>query len=220
MYIASWSGGKDSCLSCYLAIRKGMRVSHLIHFDRPNNLHGVDPEMIRLQAELAGIPIVQRKVSQQDFESEFRKTVGDFAGNGTRGMIFGDIYLEPHKEWVDRTCGELGVEPIEPLWGCRTEDIIRNFLNSGFETIVASGDQKLIDKRFIGRKMDDEFIGYLKSRNLDVCGESGEFHTFVTAGPLFNGRIEISDSDVTSRDGFWFLDVKNYAVVEANPTIG
>ena len=63
-------------------------------------------------------------------------------------------------------------------------------------------------------------IEYLKSRDLDVCGESGEFHTFVTAGPLFKGRIEIRDSDVTSRDGFWFLDVKNYAVVKANPAIG
>ncbi len=214
MFIASWSGGKDSCLSCYLSVRKGMRVSHLIHFDRPNNLHGVDPAMIRLQAELAEIPIIQKRVSQPDFEQEFRETVSDFAGKGARGMIFGDIYLEPHKEWVDRTCGELGIEPLEPLWGCRTEDIVRNFLNLGFETVIASGDQKLIDKKFIGRKMDDEFIGYLKSRNLDVCGENGEFHTFVTAGPLFKGRIEITDTAVTSRDGFWFLDVKKYAVIK------
>ncbi len=214
MYIASWSGGKDSCLACYLSVRSGLKISHLIHFDRPNNLHGVDPAMIRLQAELAGIPMVQKRVDQRDFEQEFRETVGDFAGKGASGMIFGDIYLEPHKEWVDRTCGELGIESLEPLWGCRTEDIVRNFLNLGFETVVASGDQKLIDKKYIGRRMDDEFIDYLKSSNLDVCGESGEFHTFVTAGPLFRGRIEITDSAVASRDGFWFLDVKEYAVIK------
>ncbi len=213
MYIASWSGGKDSCLACYLAIRRGMKISHLVHFDRPNNLHGVDPALIRVQAELAGIPIVQRKVDSKDFEREFKATVGSFAKNGTKGMVFGDIYLEPHKEWVDRTCGGLGIEAIEPLWGMETENIMRDFFDAGFETIVASGYRKLIDRKFIGRKMDGEFIEYLKSRKLDICGESGEFHTFVTAGPLFRGRIEITDSDVTNRDGFWFLDVKKYKVV-------
>ncbi len=214
MYIASWSGGKDSCLACYLAKKSGLHISHLVHFDRPENLHGVDPALIRLQAELTGIPLVQKRLASKDFEREFRNTVDSLKKEGASGMVFGDIYLEPHKEWVDRTCGELGIEALEPLWGSWTGDIIRNFMNLGFETIVASGDQKLIDRKFIGRKMDDEFIDYLKSRNLDVCGESGEFHTFVTAGPLFKGRIEITDSAVTSRDGFWFLDVKKYTVVE------
>ena len=213
MYIASWSGGKDSCLACYLAIKNGMKISHLLHFDRPNNLHGVDPEMIRLQAELAGIPIVQRKVASEDFEREFKKTVGALAKSGAKGMIFGDIYLEPHKEWVDRTCGELGIEPIEPLWGMKTENIMKDFFNQGFETLVASGDQKLIDRKWIGRKMGRDFIEYLESKNLDVCGESGEFHTFVTSGPLFQGMIKIADSAVTSRNGFWFLDVRKYEVV-------
>jgi diphthine-ammonia ligase len=212
MYCASWSGGKDSCFACYLALKQGMRVSRLVHFERPNNLHAVDPAMIRLQAELAGIPLVQRNVLQEEFEREFRMTVGSLKKDGLNGMIFGDIYLEPHKEWVDRTCAELGIEPVEPLWGRDTEGIITEFMNAGFETVVASGDQKLIDKKYIGKKMDSEFIGYLKSNNLDVCGEQGEFHTFVTKGPLFRGRIEIKSFEVTSRDGFWFLDVQEYAV--------
>jgi uncharacterized protein (TIGR00290 family) len=128
-------------------------------------------------------------------------------------MVFGDIYLEPHKEWVDRTCGELGIEPIEPLWGMKTENIMKDFFDLGFETIVASGDQKLIDKKYIGRAMDREFLDYLRSKNLDVCGENGEFHTFVTRGPLFKGAIEIKSSGVTARDGFWFLEVKDYKVI-------
>jgi uncharacterized protein (TIGR00290 family) len=212
-YCASWSGGKDSCFASYLALKQGMKLSYLVHFDRPNNLHGVDPAMIKLQAELTGIPMIQRRVAPEDFEREFRKTVRELAANGTQGMVFGDIYLEPHKEWVDRVCGELGIEPMEPLWGMNTENIIQNFLNAGFETIVASGNQDLIDKKFIGRRMDQEFIAYLKSKKLDICGESGEFHTFVTGGPLFRGKIEITSSEVTSRDGFWFLNVREYRVV-------
>ncbi len=214
MYCASWSGGKDSCLASYLAQKQGKKLSHLVHFDRPNNLHGVDPAMIKLQAELTGIPMIQRKVASADFEREFKKTVGELATSGAQGMVFGDIYLEPHKEWVDRVCHELGIEPVEPLWGMNTENIIQNFLNKGFETIVASGNRDLIDKKYIGRKMDQEFIDYLKSKKLDVCGESGEFHTFVTSGPLFRGKIEIKASEVVSRDGFWFLDVKDYKVVK------
>jgi len=213
MYLASWSGGKDSCFACYRAIKNGMKVSRLVHFDRPFNLHGVSAEMIKQQAELAGIPLIRKNVEQENFEHEFKETVGAFAKNGTRGVVFGDIYLEPHKEWVDRVCGELGLEAVEPLWGMKTENIIEDFIKEGFETIIVSGNQNLIDKRFIGRKMDGEFIEYLKSKNLDVCGESGEFHTFVTSGPLFRGRIEITDADVTSRQGFWFLDVRDYKVI-------
>jgi len=213
VYCASWSGGKDSCLASYLAIKQGVKLSRLIHFDRPNNLHGVDPSMIMLQAGLTGIPMIQRNVASDDFEREFKKTVAELASNGIKGMVFGDIYLEPHKEWVDRVCGELGIDPIEPLWGMNTENIIQDFLNMGFETIVASGNQDLIDKKYIGRTMDQEFIAYLKSKKLDVCGENGEFHTFVTSGPLFRGKIEITDSDVISRDGFWFLEVLDYKVV-------
>jgi len=82
MHIASWSGGKDSCLAVYLALKQGKSISHLVHFDRPNNLHGVDPKMIRLQAELMGIPLVQQKVDSKDFEQEFKKTIGAFAKSG------------------------------------------------------------------------------------------------------------------------------------------
>ena len=219
MYLASWSGGKDSCFACYRAIKNGMKVSRLVHFDRLFNLHGVSAEMIKQQAELAGIPLVQKKVEQENFEHEFKKTVGACAKNGTQGVVFGDICLEPHKEWVDRVCGELGLEAVEPLWGIKTENIIREFFQEGFETVIVSGNQNLIDKRFIGRKMDGEFIEHLKSKNLDVCGENGEFHTFVTSGPLFRGRIEIADADVTSRQGFWFLDVRDYKVISQQESV-
>jgi diphthine-ammonia ligase len=213
MYGASWSGGKDSCLACYLAMQKGFTISHLVHFDRPFNLHGVDPAMIKLQTELVGIPLVQRKIASEDFEEEFKDTVGALIRTGVNGMVFGDIYLEPHKKWVDRVCGELGIVAEEPLWGMNTEKIMKDFLSLGFETIIVSGQKKIIDKKWMGRKMDGEFIEYLKERGLDVCGENGEFHTFVTSGPLFKGKIDINRSETVDREGFWFFDVKEYSVL-------
>lgn len=213
MYLASWSGGKDSCFACYKTLMNGVKISHLVHFDRPHNLHGVDPALIRLQAELAGIPMVQKRVASEDFEREFKNTVTHLKNDGVRGMVFGDIYLEPHLEWVERVCKELGIEAQEPLWGMKTDKIMEDFFAAGFETVIASGNKDLIGKEWIGRKMDREFIEYLRSKKLDVCGENGEFHTFVIAGPLFKGRIEIVEKDVISRDGFWFLDVRDCRVV-------
>jgi uncharacterized protein (TIGR00290 family) len=213
MYLASWSGGKDSCFATYLAMQQGMEISHLIHFDRPFNLHGVDPALIRLQAELAGIPIAQRKVVSDDFEREFKYTVTGLRKDGARGMVFGDIYLEPHKEWIDRVCEELGIASALPLWGMSTEKIMCDFFDEGFQAVIVSGQQKFIGKEWIGRTMNRDFMEYLRARNLDVCGENGEFHTFVTGGPIFRGTIEIIASDITSRDGFWFLDIKQHEVV-------
>lgn len=212
MYSASWSGGKDSCLACYNAIRKGIGISHLIHFERENNLHGVSAELIRLQAELAGIPIVQRRIVSDDFESEFKETVNGI-GN-IQGMVFGDIYLKEHRSWIERVCREIGVEALLPIWGIDTEKIMIDLIDEGFDAVVVSGRQEIIDKEWIGHKVDTDFMDYLKSRQgVDICGENGEYHTFVLGGPLFNGRIEITEAGTTERDGHWFLDLQDFRVV-------
>lgn len=213
MHLGSWSGGKDSCLACYRAIRNGIRISHLVHFAMEFNLHGVDPGLIREQAELTGIPIFQRTVLSDNFEIEFKDTVTGLIKNNIKGMIFGDIYLEPHKEWVERVCRELGIEALEPLWGVSTERLMNDFFDEGFEAIVVNGQERLIDKRWIGHKVDRNFMEYLKMEKLDVCGENGEYHTLVIAGPLFKGRIDLTAKDVINKNGHWFLDIKNYRVI-------
>lgn len=213
MYLASWSGGKDSCFACYLAIKSGMAISRLVHFVREFNLHGVDPNIIRVQAELTGIPTIQRKVVNDNFELEFKDTVKGLMHEGIRGMVFGDIYLEPHREWVERVCGELGIESIMPLWGINTEQLMTDFLAEGFTTIVVSGQEKLIDKQWIGTFIGKDFMDYLKAKDLDVCGENGEYHTLVVDGPLFHGGIEIIEKEITCRDGHWFLSIKDFRVV-------
>ena len=132
-YCASWSGGKDSCLASYLAIKKGSTISHLVHFDRPNNLHGVDPVHDQGAGGACRYPHGPTTgCCQRDFEREFKQTVTNLKKEGVNGMVFGDIYLEPHKEWVDRTCAELGIVADEPLWGMNTEKIVQDFLALGF----------------------------------------------------------------------------------------
>lgn len=212
MYLSSWSGGKDSCLACYRAIKKDFKVAYLVHFVRENNLHGVAPELIKLQAGLSGIPIIQKEISSNDFESEFKDTVkrtGDI-----KGMVFGDIYLEEHRIWLERVCKDLNIEMFMPIWGVNTERLMNDFINEGFEAIVVSGKQEVIDKKWMGHKVDNYLMGYLKKKpGVDVCGENGEYHTFVVGGPLFKGRINITESQVIERDGYWFLDIKDFEVI-------
>lgn len=213
MYLASWSGGKDSCLACYRAINNGFNVSSLLHFDRQNSLHGVKGDFVRIQARLSGLRMVQKKVSG-DFESVFKETVGGL--NGVKGIVFGDIYLEEHRRWIERVCNDLRVEPIFPLWGMDSEEIVNEFINEGFEAIVVSGRKELIGMEWIGKKLDKEFMRHLKAEGLDICGENGEYHTFVISGPLFRGRIDIYSRVVTERDDHWFLNIEDIRVTKDN----
>ena len=213
MYLASWSGGKDSCFACYSAIRQGSEMSHLVHFVRENNLHGVSAELIKLQAGLSGINMVQREVSSDNFESEFKDTIKNI--RNVKGMVFGDIYLKEHRSWVERVCGELDIKALLPIWGIDTERLMNDFINEGFEAIVVSGKQEIIDKKWIGHKVDKRFMEYLnKKPGVDVCGENGEYHTFVVGGPLFKGKIDITKAQVTKRDGHWFLNIKGFKVIK------
>lgn len=223
MVVSSWSGGKDSCLACYKAMQKGYQVKYLLNFisreHKRGCFHGIEGELLNLQAELTGIPLVQKEVSpnMQKYEEEFKQAVSEFKAKGIRKMVFGDVYLEEHKTWVDRVCKELEIEPIEPLWAIEPDKIVEDFINLGFKAIVVSCKADLFGKEFIGRYVDREFLKELKKKNICPCGENGEFHTFVINGPIFKKRIEITRSQKVLKEGFWkywFLDIKKYQPIK------
>jgi len=125
-------------------------------------------------------------------------------------MVFGDIYLEENRNWVERVCEELGVEVVEPLWGKDPEKILLGFIDAGFEAMIVSANSDLFGEEWIGRKVNRDFLKYLKDNNIDLCGENGEYHTFVTDGPLFKRKIKISKSKTIMREGYWLLDTLEY----------
>ncbi len=142
--------------------------------------------------------------------------MNSLAHHGIKGMVFGDLYLEEHKQWVERVCRELGLEAIEPLWERNTEELMQDFISKGFQAVVVSGQERFIDKEWIGKTINKDFLDYLKSKpDVDICGENGEYHSFVVSGPLFKGRIEITEEEVIRRNSYWFLDIKDFRVVHA-----
>jgi len=220
MYISSWSGGKDSCFACYRALQKGYKVTHLVNFISTEykrvSFHGIDGRLIKVQSDLAGIPLYQKETTPDNYESEFKDAVKRLAHHGIKGMVFGDLYLEEHRQWVERVCTELGIEAIEPLWGRNTEELLQDFISKGFQAVIVSGQAKFVDKEWIGQTVNKDFMEYLKAKpDVDICGENGEYHTFVVSGPLFKGRIEITEEEVIRRNGYWFLDIKDFRVVNA-----
>lgn len=208
-YIASWSGGKDSCFACYKAILSGYDISYLVNFISKEykrvSFHGTEAKLIQLQSEAIRIPLLQKETTWNGYENEFKEAVKSLIPNGVQGMIFGDIYLQEHKDWTERVCGELGIKAVEPLWKKVPEEIMLEFIDAGFEAIIVSAKADLFGKEWIGKRVDREFLRYLKDNNIDACGENGEYHTFVTDGPMFRKKIKIDMNIPIMRDGYWFL---------------
>jgi len=217
--ISSWSGGKDSCLACYKALRQGYQVKYLLNFISKEYkrccFHGIDAELLNLQTRLMGIPLIQKEVSpdMKEYEKEFKQAVSEIKDRGIGAMVFGDVYLEEHRTWVERVCKELNIQPVQPLWGIAPDKIVQDFIELGFKAIVVSCKAKDLGEEFIGRYVDEALLKELKRRQICPYGENGEFHTLVIDGPIFRKKIEITKSRAILRDGFWkhwFLDIQEY----------
>ncbi|GAI39100.1 unnamed protein product, partial [marine sediment metagenome] len=205
---ASWSGGKESALATYKAILQGHHVLHLVNFlsedGERSRSHGILAKVLDLQAKAIGIPMVQVKTSWENYEENFKKVVTELKGKGIEGGIFGDMDLEEHRQWIERVCAELGIKPLLPLWGIEPEKLLIEFLGNGFKAKVVA---TRLDKSLLGRSLDRAFLDELRKYGCHPCGESGEYHTFVTGGPIFKQPLKITQSKEVQRDNMWFLDI-------------
>jgi uncharacterized protein (TIGR00290 family) len=206
----SWSGGKDACFAAYEAKRQGHAVSHLLNFvtDGGSRIraHGLEADVIRKQSLALGIPLVQAATSWEGYEAAFKKAVTGLKADGVTGVVFGDVYVQEHKDWVERVCREIGVTAMEPLWGIATEDLFARQIGAGFKGIVVSVKAGVVDEKWLGHAVDDEFAAWLRGKNLDVCGEKGEYHTLVVDGPGFLRPLKLRGGMPVNRGKHWFLE--------------
>lgn len=213
----SWSGGKDSCLACYLATTEGLKVRYLANMITEDGkrswTHGQSPEILQVQARAMGIPLIQQRTTRANYEAEFKNMVRNLKQDRVKGGVFGDIDLEEHREWVERVCRQAGVTAHLPLWGTEQGQVLRNFVNLGFEAVVVAAKADFFSEETLGRRVDLDFIGHLeelgKTGDITPCGEAGEYHTLVIDGPLFQQRVEILETRQTLAEGTWILEVLN-----------
>jgi uncharacterized protein (TIGR00290 family) len=200
-------------------MRDGYSVRSLLHFvsrdTRRGCSHGIESRLIQAQARAIGIPLVQKEVNpdMKDYEKELKSAAAELKKQGIGGVVFGDIYLDEHRQWVERVCAEAGIFPLEPLWKLPADGLLKEFIDLGFKAVVVSAKADLFGKDFVGKVMDAEMLDTLKNRNICPCGENGEFHTFVVDGPIFKEKIAIRESEPVLKTGLgkqWFLDIKQF----------
>jgi uncharacterized protein (TIGR00290 family) len=190
----SWSGGKDCMLALHRFLKNNSNaVSHLVNMCENNSeysrSHGIKKSLIMDQADSIGVPIVQETIGNS-YEANFKKVISELKLEGVKAGIFGDIYLQEHRTWIDRVCSEMNIEAIFPLWGEDTKGLLNEFISEGFKTIVVVIDNTKLSTQWLGRKIDNEFLNdIVKQENIDACAEKGEYHSFVYDGPLFKKPI-------------------------------
>jgi diphthine-ammonia ligase len=216
--VASWSGGKDSCFACYKAIQEGYDVSQLlIMMSDPSksNFHLIRSDMLDAQSQAIGIPIVKWTTKSDTYEQDFKKALGQMKEKGVEGIVTGDVYdVALHEAgWLDRVCKEVGLTPVKPLWHRDTQQILSEFISEGFKATVVRVKTDVLGMEWLGREINQEFFDdLLKLGTVDPCGERGEFHTFVTDGPMFKKRIEILESERVKLNGNGRLVINRFDV--------
>jgi diphthine-ammonia ligase len=217
--VAAWSGGKDSCFACYKALQEGHEVVNLlIMMSDPSisNFHMIRSDMLDAQSQAIGIPIVKWITTPDTYEQEFKKALLQMKAKGVEGIVTGDVFdVALHEAgWLDRICKEVGLTPVRPLWHRDTRQILEEFMNAGFKATLVRIKTDLLGMEWLGREINKKFLDdLLKLGTVDPCGEHGEFHTFVTDGPLFKKqRIEILESEKEKLNGNARLVINRFEV--------
>ena len=205
---ASWSGGKDCSLATYKAMAQGHQVLYLVNFISEeggrSRSHGVRSEALALQAKAIDIPLIQVKTSWEEYEDNFKKTVRELTSRGVEGGVFGDMDLEEHRGWVERVCGELEIKPHLPLWQAEPDSLLSEFLELGFKAIIIATK---LGNSLLGRNLDRVLLSEIREFGSHLCGENGEYHTFVTGGPIFKRSLKVTPGERERKEDAWFLDI-------------
>ncbi|HEY2939938.1 MAG TPA: hypothetical protein VGJ27_09000 [Gaiellaceae bacterium] len=210
----SWSGGKDSALALWTLRRQELEPHVLITtvtegYERIS-MHGVRRELLRRQAEALGLPLVEVVIPpacvNEVYEARMAEAFAEEPLSRTDAVAFGDLFLEEVRAYREERLAAGGKRGLFPLWGRNTAELAREFLDAGFEATVVCVDPNALDGSFSGRRYDGRLLAELPD-SVDPCGENGEFHTFVHAGPVFDESIAHERGDVVERDGFVFCDL-------------
>jgi len=206
--IFNWSGGKDSALCLYHCLNnRDIEIKYLLttlsEKHKRISMHGVRKKLLQLQAKNIGIKLKEiylpESASMETYDSIMKQTFNGLRDEGIEYSIFGDIFLEDLKKYREDRLAEVRMKGLFPLWKRSSTDILKEFIDLGFKTVIVCVNEKYLDKSFAGRVIDKDFLNDLPD-NVDPCGENGEFHTFVFDGPIFNMKIDYESGELVRRE--------------------
>jgi uncharacterized protein (TIGR00290 family) len=213
-FALSWSGGKDSAFALWTLRREQEEPEALLTTVTEGykriSMHGVRRELLARQAEALGIPLVEVVIPpacvNEVYETRMAEAFADAPLSGVEAVAFGDLFLEDVRAYREERLAAAGRRGLFPLWGRDTTALAGDCLDAGFEATLVCVDPRALDPAFVGRAYDAQLLAELP-RGVDPCGENGEFHTFVHAGPIFAEPIACERGEIVERDGFVFCDL-------------
>mgnify|MGYP003408493215 FL=1 len=208
-FIVSYSGGKDSTLALYHAMQVGKAIGLIVMLEEQglrSRSHAMSMEIIQAQANALGLPIITASSSWNNYETEFLKLLAHAKQQGAEVLVTGDLDMPEHGCWHDRITQQAGLKLCMPLWQRPHREVIEEFIQLGFKTMIVTVNLNL------GMKVDDlgkiltlDYIQELENRGIDPCGEGGEFHSTVIDGPLFTAPIAVRKGDILYHENYAFL---------------
>jgi uncharacterized protein (TIGR00290 family) len=211
----SWSSGKDSAFALWEAQRAGL-IDVVGVLTTVNEtycrvaMHGVRDTLLDRQAAALGLPCLRVGIPNpcpnEVYEARMRDATARLTAEGITHMVFGDLFLEDIRAYREERLREAGMTGVYPLWGRDTAELARDMIASGLVAHLTCVDPRRLDRSFAGRRFDASLLADLPP-GVDPCGENGEFHTVVTAGPMFAAPIPVQVGEVVERDGFIFADI-------------
>jgi uncharacterized protein (TIGR00290 family) len=212
--LLSWSSGKDSAWALYLLNRQypfavaGLLTTVNAAMDRVA-MHGVRRSVLEAQARAAGLPLhvvhIPHPSPNDVYEAQMRAAIGDARANGFTHVAFGDLFLEDIRRYREEKLAGTGLEPLFPVWGIPTRELATQMVEGGLQARITCIDTRKLDRTFIGREFDRSLLDDLPP-SVDPCGENGEFHSCVYAGPMFTHPIALERGDDHTVDPFVWAD--------------
>lgn len=214
--LLSWSSGKDSAWSLHVLRQRGEYevVGLLTTFNGEADrvaMHAVRRELVERQAAAAGLPLwgvaLPWPCPNEQYEALMAGACAKAVAEGIAGVAFGDLFLEDVRAYREKQLKGTGLEPIFPVWGLPTHELAREMLASGLRAKLTCIDTTKLEPTFAGREFDERLLSDLPA-GVDPCGERGEFHSFVYAGPMLNDVVAVSVGATVVQDQFVFADLK------------
>jgi uncharacterized protein (TIGR00290 family) len=213
--LIAWSSGKDSAWALHVARQSGDYdvVGALTTVNRTFArvaMHGVRQQLLEMQIAAAGLkPVlvhIPHPCTNDIYEQAMAEAVAQAKADGITHIIFGDLFLEDIRAYRVEKLKETGITPVFPLWLKPTDALARDMIAGGLQAHLSTVDLKKLSADFAGRCFDDALLGDLPP-GIDPCGENGEFHSFVFAGPMLSRPIPVRVGETVERDGFAYADL-------------
>lgn len=206
--LCSWSGGKDSCFALMqMNQRPTVIFTTLNEWGDRSRSHGLSPAILDAQAKAIGCPSVTISTSWDNYTEKYIARLKSLTNEyQLTDAVFGDIDLQPHREWEEKVCAEAQLNCHLPLWKKNRKELVFTMIESGIKTMIVSCNDTL-GASFLGRIMDAKTVEDLEARGVDVCGENGEFHTVVLDCPLFQYPIEVIQREKLIHNNYHFLEL-------------